>query len=201
MSKRPGPNKDNLEYTRKIFIDIAKREFCEHGYPNASTTRIVEDSGMARGSLYYHFGDKNGLFKAIYEELLDAASLRITEAMMRESAPVQALLVSAEVFLDLCMEDDFRKIVLIQSQSALGYLDRLEVLNRTILGKLRALMPALFQAGYFPGHTPETALIFLYGVLGEYGRSLDFVPAADVMRGAFGRAFAQTIKQLGPMPG
>ena len=70
MAKKPGPNKQNLEATRRIFLNIARKEFSTQGYYNASTAHIVEESGMARGSLYYHFGDKKGLFRAVYEELM-----------------------------------------------------------------------------------------------------------------------------------
>jgi AcrR family transcriptional regulator len=60
MGKKHGPNKENLEATRRIFLNIARKEFSTRGYYNASTAAIVEESGMARGSLYYHFGDKKG---------------------------------------------------------------------------------------------------------------------------------------------
>lgn len=98
MSKRPGPNKDNLEATRKIFMDIAKLEFCNHGYSDASTTRIVTKSGMARGSLYYHFGDKNGLFKAVYEELLDDALICISQRMDVQDNPLDSYSVVPKHF-------------------------------------------------------------------------------------------------------
>ena len=196
MSKRPGPNKDNLEATRKIFMDIAKLEFCNYGYPDASTTRIVTDSGMARGSLYYHFGDKNGLFKAVYEELLDDALIYISKHMDAQDTPLESLLSGAKAFLELCLEENFRKIVLIQSQSAMSYGERVQVLQKTLLGKLRSLIPALIEDGHFPGHTTDTATIFIFGILGEAGRALDFTPNPEQTMADYNRAFASTIKML-----
>jgi AcrR family transcriptional regulator len=196
MSKRPGPNKDNLEATRKIFMDIAKIEFCNHGYPDASTTRIVNESGMARGSLYYHFGDKNGLFKAVYEELLKEALVIISRDMDAQKNPLDSLLQGAEAFLKLCLQEEFRKIVLIQSQSAMSYGERLQVMQGTLLGKLRAVMPLLIEDGYFPAHTPDSATTFVLGILGETGRTLDFSQNPEQDMREYNTAFATTIKML-----
>lgn len=200
MSKRPGPNKDNLEATRKIFMDIAKLEFCNHGYSDASTTRIVTKSGMARGSLYYHFGDKNGLFKAVYEELLDDALICISQRMDVQDNPLNSLLSGAQAFLELCLQDEFRKIVLIQSQSAMDYSERLLVMQKTLLGKLRAIIPLLIETGYFPGHTADTATIFVFGMLGEAGRALDFTQNCEKTMAEYNKAFACTIKMLHATP-
>lgn len=196
MSKRPGPNKDNLEATRKIFMDVAKIEFCNHGYPDASTTRIVTESGMARGSLYYHFGDKNGLFKAVYEEMLEEALIYISLDMDVQKTPLDTLLSGAKAFLELCLKEDFRKIVLIQSQSAMSYEERLQVLHKTLLGKLRSTIPTLIDNGHFPGHTVDTATIFILGILGEAGRALDFSPNREETMLQYNQAFSSTIRML-----
>ncbi len=196
MSKRPGPNKDNLEATRKIFMDVAKIEFCSHGYPDASTTRIVTESGMARGSLYYHFGDKNGLFKAVYEEMLEEALLYISLDMDVQKTPLDTLLSGAKAFLELCLKEDFRKIVLIQAQSAMSYEERLLVLHKTLLGKLRSTIPTLIDNGHFPGHTVDTATIFILGILGEAGRALDFSPNLEETMLEYNQAFSTTIRML-----
>ena len=196
MSKRPGPNKDNLEATRKIFMGVAKIEFCNHGYPDASTTRIVAESGMARGSLYYHFGDKNGLFKAVYEEMLEEALLYISLDMDVQKTPLDTLLSGAKAFLELCLKEDFRKIVLIQAQSAMSYEERLLVLHKTLLGKLRSTIPTLIDNGHFPGHTVDTATIFILGILGEAGRALDFSPNLEETMLEYNQAFSTTIRML-----
>lgn len=200
MSKRPGPNKDNLEATRKTFMDIAKLEFCNYGYPDASTTRIVTESGMARGSLYYHFGDKNGLFKAVYEEMLENALIHISQKMDRQDSPLESLLKGAKAFLELCLHDEFRKIVLIQAQSAISYDERMQVLRQTLLGKLHAIMLILIESGHFPGHTAHTATLFIFGILAETGRALEFSDNAKESMAEYNKAFAHTIRILHATP-
>lgn len=196
MSKRPGPNKENLEETRKAFIAVAKTEFCTHGYPDASTTRIVTNSGMARGSLYYHFGDKNGLFKAVYEEAMHHAMSEINGKIDIQSNPWDALMSGSDAFLDMCMDHEFRKIILIESQSAMSYGERIMVQEQTLLGLLRNILTPLFEQGYFNGHTLETLLTFIYGILAEIGRSFDFSDNINAARSLHGLAYKMTIEKL-----
>jgi AcrR family transcriptional regulator len=50
------------EEKRKIIIDAAIDEFAEYGLENASTNRIVANSGISKGSFYQYFEDKQDVF-------------------------------------------------------------------------------------------------------------------------------------------
>lgn len=198
MSKRPGKNKENLEETKRIFIAIARDEFSEHGYADASTSRIVQRSGMARGSLYYHFGDKNGLFKAVYEAVMYEGLEKITFQMKGQPTAWGALNAGVQAFLDLCMDPVYRKITLIESQAAMSFQERFAVHEKTLLGKLRELLPELLDDGCFPGHTEETISIIIFGMLAECGRVIDTAEDAKASRAVFGKAIEQTLSLLNP---
>lgn len=47
---------------RKVIVDAAIDEFAEYGLENASTNRIVANSGIAKGSFYQYFEDKQDVF-------------------------------------------------------------------------------------------------------------------------------------------
>lgn len=47
---------------RKVIIDAAIEEFAEYGLENASTNRIVANSGISKGSFYQYFEDKQDVF-------------------------------------------------------------------------------------------------------------------------------------------
>ncbi|MFK7839394.1 MAG: TetR/AcrR family transcriptional regulator [Bdellovibrionales bacterium] len=198
MSKRPGKNKENLKETHRVFLLIAREEFAEHGYAEASTSRIVQKSGMARGSLYYHFGDKNGLFKAVYEEIMYEGLDFVSNAMEGENDKWQALHTGIQAFLDLCLDHNFRKITLVESQAAMSFSERYAIHEKTLLGKLRELLPDLFEQGYFPEHTEDTISILLFGMLAETGRTLDIVKDSKLKRKIFGRAIKSTLNLMQP---
>ena len=50
------------EEKRKNIINSAINEFADYGLENASTNRIVANSGIAKGSFYQYFEDKQDVF-------------------------------------------------------------------------------------------------------------------------------------------
>ena len=47
---------------RQQIVDAATEEFAENGLENASTNRIVANSGISKGSFYQYFEDKQDVF-------------------------------------------------------------------------------------------------------------------------------------------
>jgi AcrR family transcriptional regulator len=47
---------------RQAILDLAIEEFAAHDYKNASISRIVERAGIAKGSFYQYFADKQDLY-------------------------------------------------------------------------------------------------------------------------------------------
>ena len=52
-------------------LDVAKQEFMEKGYSNASMRSIAEKSGCTTGMLYSRFADKNKIFTSLVKEGAD----------------------------------------------------------------------------------------------------------------------------------
>ena len=50
------------EEKRQAFLEIALAEFANHDYNTASVSKIVEKAGIAKGSVYQYFEDKQDLF-------------------------------------------------------------------------------------------------------------------------------------------
>ena len=50
------------EEKRETIINAAVEEFAQYGLENASTNRIVKNSGIAKGSFYQYFEDKEDVF-------------------------------------------------------------------------------------------------------------------------------------------
>lgn len=196
MAKRKGANKENLEETRKIFLQAGLEEFCVYGYANASTSRIVTESNMARGSLYYHFGDKQGLFIAIYEDMMYNAIGKVGKLMEAENDAWSSFIVGTREFLKLCTDAKFRKIVLIESQSAIAFEKRIEMHEKTFLGKLRTILSELFKQGYFKNYSIETLSVIIFGMLAEIGRALHYVPDTISALNAFEKSFVLAMENM-----
>ena len=71
------------EEKRRSFIAIALEEFANNDYNTASVSKIVEKAGIAKGSLYQYFEDKQDLF--MY--LLDASNQEMMGVIQQSPPP------------------------------------------------------------------------------------------------------------------
>ncbi|MBE0577427.1 MAG: TetR/AcrR family transcriptional regulator [Desulfuromonadales bacterium] len=56
---------------RETLLDAAIALFAEKGYNGTSTSEIVEKAGVAQGTLFYHFKNKEGMLLTILENILN----------------------------------------------------------------------------------------------------------------------------------
>lgn len=52
---------------RNAIIDAAATLFAEHGYDATPVTAIAKAAGVSSGTVFHYFGDKRGVFRAIFE--------------------------------------------------------------------------------------------------------------------------------------
>jgi AcrR family transcriptional regulator len=194
MGKKAGPNKESLEATRKIFLDIARKEFSHKGYYGASTGDIVNESGMARGSLYYHFGDKKGLFKAVYEETMKDMRGEVVGRIGPIDNAWDKFMTACLTVLDLCMRSEMRRIV-VDVHTALTYRERFEILSKTLLEELVDILGGVIKAGYFKGHEPRTLMMMIFGIISESGRSFELSEDVVKTRKTLGDTFILFMEQ------
>ena len=55
--------------TRQRIIDAAYRLIAKYGYDKASVSKICEEVGVTKPSVYYYFGSKEGIFLAVLDNL------------------------------------------------------------------------------------------------------------------------------------
>src|SRR3954471_9267125 len=87
--KRTGGK--NPERTRANIIDVATAEFAERGLSGARVDRIAERTQTSKRMLYYYFGDKEGLYRAVllsYYEKLRASEMALD---LGHQSPMAAL--------------------------------------------------------------------------------------------------------------
>ena len=53
--------------TEEKLLLAARRRFCRAGIHATGISRILEEAGVARGSLYAHYGSKENLLKAVFD--------------------------------------------------------------------------------------------------------------------------------------
>lgn len=68
------------EERRNEILDVAERLFVTKGFDQTSITDILNEIGIARGTLYYHFNSK--------EDILDAIISRITKKLVAQAEAI-----------------------------------------------------------------------------------------------------------------
>jgi AcrR family transcriptional regulator len=67
--------------TQQRILDAATEAFATRGFSAATMADVVAGSAASIGSIYHHFGGKNELFLAIFEQMANAVDRRIEAAM------------------------------------------------------------------------------------------------------------------------
>ncbi|WP_211328617.1 TetR/AcrR family transcriptional regulator [Thermomonospora umbrina] len=186
--------------TRRALMETALRMFVDSGYLAVAAEDLVRAAGLSRGALYHHFGGKQGLFQAVFEEQEELAVLRIRNAMAARTDPWRQALTGMETFLDVCAERDYREIVLLQGPIALGWRRWRELDQRHLGGLLTAGTKALVDAGLIQEHPAEMIAAAIYGGLTELSLIMAEADDPATARRDAGRLARNLLTGLAPNP-
>ena len=76
-------------------LDAAEHHFLEHGYDDARVDEIAAEADVAVGSIYNHFGNKEGLYRAFIERATELHELYMSEGVEADAPPLDQLLDQA----------------------------------------------------------------------------------------------------------
>lgn len=93
-------NNPETKSTRERILDAALDVFSRKGYHEARLDEIVEQSHTSKGSIYFHFPNKEKLFIALVDQFSDLLERRVTEAIAREAEGMGRVRVAIEVVLE-----------------------------------------------------------------------------------------------------
>ncbi|MFI7124793.1 TetR/AcrR family transcriptional regulator [Nonomuraea sp. NPDC050153] len=88
MSERTerAARRGNRQETRQKVFRAAVELIAEHGYAATTVDAIAERAGVAKGTVFYNFGSKEGLFEALLEHSVDLLAEALAAADTGESA-------------------------------------------------------------------------------------------------------------------
>ncbi|HEX6504734.1 MAG TPA: TetR/AcrR family transcriptional regulator [Terriglobales bacterium] len=68
LQARKNSPHSRAQAKRFRIIEVAMRHFAEHGYEAARVGDMADELGIAKGSIFQHFGSKEGLFLEVYKK-------------------------------------------------------------------------------------------------------------------------------------
>lgn len=70
---------------RRQALGAALRLFSRHGYFNTSVHDICREADVSVGSVYHHFGDKEGIARAMYEDIVQRMDASLDDIERRHA--------------------------------------------------------------------------------------------------------------------
>lgn len=131
--------------TRGKLIAAARRAFARDGYAGASMDDLTADAGLTRGALYHHFGDKKGLLQAVIDQIDTEMATRAHRAHEQAATLWQGLLDEGVAYIEMALEPEVQRIVLLDGPAVLGDPSRWPSQNACLIvtiGSIRALVDA-----------------------------------------------------------
>lgn len=106
----------DADQTRENILEVALQEFAAFGLTGARVDRIAKGTRTTKGMIYYHFGDKEGLYKAVLERVYPSLRSDEEHLSLQMMDPVSAI----EQVIDFTMDyheknEEFVRLVMIEN--------------------------------------------------------------------------------------
>lgn len=189
MARKGKQNGENgrgseAEETRENIIAVATREFADKGLAGARIDEIADQTATSKRMIYYHFGSKEGLYRAVLEQAY--GTIRGQEAQARfETMPADEAMraLVGHTFDYHTGHPEFVRLVMnenIHHGDHIGTVPGIKERNRQVINTLRAIIDTGVSDGLFRDdidpvhlHMSISSLCF-YNVSNRYTFSYGF---------------------------
>lgn len=153
--------------TQQALLTAGRQLFGERGYAATPGAEIVERAGVTRGALHHHFGRKEDLFRAVFEQLETELGQHIAAIALTNRDPMQQLQAGCAAFLDAALDPVFQRIVLLDAPGVLGWQVWREIDARHGLGLVTEGLRAVMDAGVIEPRPVEPLAHLVLATLNE----------------------------------
>lgn len=106
--------------TEQLIKDTAKRLLFAEGKLHATTQEIADAAGVNRTALHYYFRSRDLLIAAVFQEAMQALSLRLNECMQSKKPFKEKIEFLIEVFLKDMIQYPYQETFLVTEINTLG---------------------------------------------------------------------------------
>lgn len=168
-------SKTNAEWsalTQAALLRAASEMFARHGYEQTSLDAIADAASVTKGSIYHHYRDKRGLFRAVFEDVQRDIVEHVDQIAMSSPTYFEGILRGCEAFLEIVLKEGVARIVLTDAPSVLGWTVWRAVDNQIGGRSLRTGIEAAMRAGEIVRVDADALTTFISGALNETALSI-----------------------------
>jgi AcrR family transcriptional regulator len=145
--------KNDPEGTRRDILEIARQEFSQNGLSGARIDVIAERTRTSKHMIYYYFGSKEGLYRAVLEMAYAGIREREGELGLEGLEPAEALRRLVEVTFDYdATHPEFVNLVSMENLHHAQYIEHSEAIrdiNAVIIKRLAKILERGVRQGVF----------------------------------------------------
>ena len=153
MKDSPSPTQtisesdDNIDASDIVISDIlevATREFAAHGLAGARIEKIQQQTRTSKRMIYYHFGSKEGLYRAVIERAFEIAREVDKDFDPQKGTPEQALKqIANNAFEAFTQNPSFVRLLTFENLAGAPYIRQSQHasrLNRMAMADLESVL-------------------------------------------------------------
>ncbi|MPY88351.1 MAG: TetR family transcriptional regulator [Luteitalea sp.] len=155
---------------RELILRAAARVFAERGFFNAQVADVARSAGVAAGTVYLYFRNKDDLLISIFERTMSDAIAEGRAALSRVSHPVERLRTIARLHLERLGRDRRLAVVFqVELRQSTKFMERFSTTRlREYLGIIRSVIAEGQQQGIFrPDLNATIGAKIFFGALDE----------------------------------
>ena len=154
---------------RQVILDAALEAFAERGTAAATVDDVRRRSGASVGSIYHHFGDKEGLAAALYVEGLRSYQRGFLEVLSRGANAERAVRALVRHHLRwVAAQPDLARFLLAGPPP--GAAEAIRPLNRELFGRMSEWFARQVDAGSMRPLPRDLLYATLIGPAQEFSR-------------------------------
>lgn len=103
--------------TREALLDAGVATAAEHGLTGLSVNRVVARAGVAKGTFYVHFEDREAFVDALHQRFHQRVTEAVKAATEGKPPGAERIRAGAEAYLDVCLADRAVKALALEARS------------------------------------------------------------------------------------
>lgn len=150
VAQRGRPNRQQAEQRHTHLLTLARAHFLAEGFGAATIERIAAASGISKGTIYAHFGSKEGLFRAVAKRSCQVPGNALQRVRTEGRRPAEVIAEFIQVLIAEMRDPDslaLLRLAIFESPRFPDIARAIYQASLDTLAPLRAYLRQLQQAG------------------------------------------------------
>ena len=167
--EKAGKRERNKAANRASILEAARECFLTNGYEGVTIRDVIRKTGLAAGTFYNYFPDKESLFRELVESRIQAMTNRLTE-VRRQAADLEAFVHGAYLAaFEAVAEDPVLHTLLLRNEAVIRSLYDDSVMGISVRAMKSDISDAI-ERGLMPSVNVEFLAATFYGAGYEMSR-------------------------------